>query len=402
MDDLDPAHAISRRTAITLWTAVAAGNAVAFPAVTSAGENKSVLNKDIVNKDVLASGEFPANPGTYLAGELVTVDAINRRGGLRVDGDFVTGRYHKAPPHEFALLPYGMVYYHGAPAELRDIPLGTHLHGSFYLPPKGEEATIPPTKALPKFGSKYRFNHAALLEDDFSFFQRRGWQWKVVDLDRAKGRLAVAAVGPADGVEFEREHRFWIDDTARVWQGRELVDWEAIATGQILQANLTWSPEWPNREFGVSDLWIDDESRARATERQRRSHVRYRKYRWLAGRIDHVEHLGGSAGIVTITLFGGMDRSLYDEVRQKQAQGLFVAAAEPTLRTYWQDQDGQQGAVCDVKDIADPPLGSSGIQIRWQTQHLLDGFRPTRIVRLRCHDWPNVKLPAEERLLTER
>ena len=38
------------------------------------------------------------------------VDAVNRRGVLRLDGD--------GPLHYFAMLPYGMIGYHGAPAEL--------------------------------------------------------------------------------------------------------------------------------------------------------------------------------------------------------------------------------------------------------------------------------------------
>src|SRR5471032_2812539 len=78
----------------------------------------------------------PVAKGTYLSGELVIVDAVNRRGALRLDGD--------GPLHYFAMLPYGIIGYHGAPAELRDIPLGTHLHGYFHLPPAGEETTIPP------------------------------------------------------------------------------------------------------------------------------------------------------------------------------------------------------------------------------------------------------------------
>ena len=50
--------------------------------------------------------EFPPpNTGTYIAGELVTVDPINRRGGLRLDGDFNDDRYDKASVHQFAMLP---------------------------------------------------------------------------------------------------------------------------------------------------------------------------------------------------------------------------------------------------------------------------------------------------------
>ena len=78
----------------------------------------------------------PADKGVYLSGELAIVDAINRRGALRLDGD--------GPMHYFAMLPYGMIGYDGAPAELRDISLGAHVHGYFHVPPAGDEATIPP------------------------------------------------------------------------------------------------------------------------------------------------------------------------------------------------------------------------------------------------------------------
>ena len=210
--------------------------------------------------------------------------------------------------------------------------------------------------------------------------------------------MKVAATGKSAGVDFEAEHSFWIDDATRVWKGKSSAEWEASPQGQVVQLNLTWSPEWRNRQFRASDVWIDEESRAVATERQRRIHVHYQKHHWLAGWVDHVEHLGGSRGIVTITLFGGVDSSLLEEVKSKKAHGNAVAAAEATLRTYWQDHDHKGGSIVELRTLDKPPAGSSGIQIRWQTGELLDGFRPGRIVRLRCHDWPNVKLPPEERL----
>lgn len=388
MNDNQPTDEIDRRTALSLLAAVAAG--VILP--DSSAQAAESLPE---NNEILQPGKFPTKPGNYLAGELVTIDAINRRGGLRLDGDFNDDRYDKAQPHDFAMLPYGMIYYHGAQAELRDIPLGTHLHGSFYLPPKGEENTIPPTKGPPQYGSK--FNHAILLEDDFSYFQRRGQAWEVVEANREKGRMKVAASGKSAGGDFEAEHTLWIDDATRVWKGKSSAEWTELAVGQVVQLNLTWSPEWRNRQFRASDVWIDEESRAVATEHQRRIHLHYQKHHWLAGWVDHVEHLGGSKGIVTITLFGGVDPSLLEEVNSTRAHGTFVAAAEATLRTYWQDHDQKFGFIVESKTLDMPPAGSSGIQFRWKTDELLDGFRPGRIVRLRCYFWPNVKLPPEER-----
>src|SRR6266446_8027324 len=111
----------------------------------------------------------PPNAGHYLSGELVAVHHVNRTGALRLVGDGEENRYHAAPSHRFAMLPYGTLRYHGAPAELRDIPIGTVLHGYFVLPPEGDTSIPPPDKAVAKYVPKY--NHALTLEDDFSFYQ---------------------------------------------------------------------------------------------------------------------------------------------------------------------------------------------------------------------------------------
>ena len=70
------------------------------------------------------------------------------------------------------MLPYGMVHYHGAPADLRDIPIGT-LHAWAPCHLQGEEETIP----KPAEDQLKRHPHRAwagsdaiLLEDDVSFY----------------------------------------------------------------------------------------------------------------------------------------------------------------------------------------------------------------------------------------
>jgi hypothetical protein len=45
-----------------------------------------------------------------------------------------------------------------------------------------------------------------------------------------------------------------------------------------------------------------------------------------------------------------------------------------------------------------PPLGSSGIQIRFETDLVIEGLRPGRVVRLRPNNWPLVDVPREEYL----
>ena len=342
-------------------------------------------------------GEFPpANAGQYFAGELVSVDHVNRRGAIRLDGDGVDDKYHHADPLRFAMLPYGMIRYHGAPAELRDLPIGTHLHGTFFLPPAGDK-TIPPPKHAPQHVPKH--NHAFLLEDDFSFYQRQGQSWKVLAVDAANGKLKVSSTNQAATAGLKGEQTFGIDTSTRIWKGRQIGELKEVAADQFVQVNLTWAPDWQNGQMHVADIWIDQESRGVATEVQRQIHIRHQRHRWLAGWVDHVEHQPGGKGIVTVTLFGGMDPTLYDAARaQAKRGGASIATAEPTLRTWWQEHDSKNGPVLDFKDIPNPPPGSSGLQLRVQLNELLEGYRPTRVIRFRPNGFPNVKLPPEERV----
>src|SRR6478672_11855392 len=57
-------------------------------------------------------GKFPPlEKALSYRGELVFVDHPNRRGSIRVQG---AGTYFRNAPHPFAMLPYGIVRYHGA------------------------------------------------------------------------------------------------------------------------------------------------------------------------------------------------------------------------------------------------------------------------------------------------
>jgi len=325
-----------------------------------------------------------ADKATYMAGELVIVDAINRRGALRLDGD--------GPVHYFAMLPYGMIGYNGAPAELRDVPLGTHLHGYFHLPPAGDEATIPPhQRSRPH-------NHAITLEDDFSYYQRRGQAWKIEAIDLKKGKLHVVPTGTLVKDGINGKCTFDIDPISRIWKERRLVDLDAIAADQTVQVNLTWAPGAVNKEFTVADLWLDEESRKFATELQRRRHVRYEQQHWLPGRVDDVELFDYGGALVTITLFGGMDQSLYEDMKATRETGFWVAVAEKTLRTWFHRGDRKVGRVVEWKEIENPPLGSSGITMRLKFTEVLEGYRPGRCVRLKCERWPFVTMPFDERL----
>jgi len=366
-----------------------AGMAAGFAAAQD-GNNTSYVPK---------AGQFPpAGAGVYLSGELVYVDHVNRRGAMRLAGDGDEGRYHSAPSHRFALLPYGTIRYHGAPAELRDIPLGTVLHGRFTLPPEGDTTIAPPPPGNEKYVSKH--THALFLEDDFSFYQRQGQAWKIVSSDWKKGHIKVVSTGPAatDGLTGART--FEVDQSTRVWKGREAAMQDQVAVDQVVQLNLSWSPDWQNGAYFITDIWLDDASRTLTAEHQRQVHIRHQRHRGLPGWIDHVEHQAGGKGIVTVTLFSGMDTSLYDVLRlhTKNKNHAQLGAAEWTLRTWWHNHDNKGGPVLELKELPTPPQGSSGIQLRVQIGELLEGYRPGRIVRVWSGGFGIVRLPPEERI----
>ena len=337
----------------------------------------------------------PLDKARYIAGELVYVDPVNRRGAIRLHGD-ENGRYWSGPPHYFALLPYATVWYNGAHAELRDVPLGTHVHGYFFVPPKGEENTIPP---LPDEHTRFTVphTHAVSLEDDFSFYHRRGQSWNVVSIDVDNEKINVEPTGQKTEDGMNTAYTFDIDTRTRIWKDRRLSDLGDVEPGTTVQLNLTWAQGWGQKEFRVGDIWLDDISRKFATEMQRRRHLRYERQRWTPGWIDDVEAFDFGGGIVTLTLFE-VDRELIEDLRRDKDERIAVAVAEKTRRTWIHRADRKFAKLVEWKEIQDPPWGSSGIQLRLKFVELLSGYKPGRCVRVKAENWEWVSVPPEERI----
>ena len=353
-------------------------------------------------------GTFPdETAGVALTGELLNVDPINRRGTLRPGGDLAPDRYHRFLGQPFALLPYGMVYYHGAPAELKDVPLGTVLHGMFYLPPAGDESVPRPNPKDKIDAQRLSYftpqTHALILEDDSSFYQRHGQAWKVtgIEASEADGRLflVVTSFGKQAPGGLRGEQKFCVDKSTHVWKGKEFASLADVQPGQIVQVNLTWDPNWGYGKFHILDLWLDQQAIDVAAEIQRQTHLRYQRYHWLPGWIDKVTYEANQpngSGSVYVTLFGGLDSSLYDELTASPSAQ--VAIAEPTLRTWRKDQDSQGGKLMEVNKLSHQPMGSSGIQVRVHIRQMLEGFRSGGIVRVGFKGLPTAVLPPEERV----
>ncbi len=374
------------------------------------------------------AGKFPPLEKAHsYRGELVFVDHANRRGSLRVQG---TGVFRRNDPHPFALLPYGMVRYQGAPADLRDIPLGTMLHVRAFLPPDPKISAVP---VLPIHNKEKRSsygdagtapaeNHVLLLEDEPSHCQREGLVWKLKELELKGGEGMLVAsrepkAGGAGGESKASEETLTFDAATRIWRGRECLAlddliaegiWPASGKksldGQAVLLGITWKPTPGGvfTRFHISDIWLDDAAMQRAARLQTESHKTFIRSRWMPAWVDAVEYGKFGRATVTATLFGGMDASLYAEFMKDRP--VLVNGVENTLKhteggTAGPTQMASRGSILDItKAPGEAPLGSSGIQIRFETDLITEGIRPTRIIRIRPADWPDVHMPREEYL----
>lgn len=363
------------------------------------------------------AGKFPPlEKAKAYMGQLAFVDHANRRGSIRFSGGEL---FHSTAPQPFAMLPYGTVRYHGAPGDLRDVPLGTMLHGRFYLPPDPELSPVPVVSK----GSVTNpaENHAILLEDEPSFCLREGkvWKLKEVELFKANNQgIIVASREPKDGGEGkESEQRMSIDSATCFWRGREKLGLEDLIAeglwpadgkksldGQAVYLAIGWKPAgtWERRvgnRLHISDIWLDETAMRRATQHQIKVHRELIQTRWMPAFVDAVEYGKFGEATVTATLFGGMDPSLYADFKKGVTGQMAVSDANLKHFEGWVSHSHMaiRGPILEVtKQDKDVPFGSSGIQIRMKVDLVLEGFRPKRIVRIRPLNWPDDAVPREE------
>lgn len=339
----------------------------------------------------------PHGTGVHLAGELVVVDPINRRGGIRLDGDGNPKRYAEGPLHYFAMLPCGGVWYNGAPAMLRDIPLGTHVNGTFYLPPEGDEGTIPPPAAkraslIPKH------NYAIRIEDDLTFYSRQGLGWKILSMDFSTNKLRAESTGKPAKHGVTGKVTFDFDQATRVWKDGRILPIKDVPPGATAQFNFGWAAGWQDKEFGLNDIWLDQASIDQAKEIQRRKNIRYNRIRWLPGKIDSVEDYDFGGGRVVISLFDGVAKQIHDELYAAKDKRVAVAAVEKTLRTWRHRSDRKFGKIERWETVENPRPGHSGIRIHMHFPELIHHYRPGNNVRIKSDDWLFVSVPPEERI----
>ena len=371
------------------------------------------------------AGKFPPLEKAHAyRGELVFVDHPNRRGSIRVQG---SGMFFRNDPHPFALLPYAEVKYHDAPADIMDIPLGTLLYVRAFLPPDPKISSVPvlPVDSKKSDANHNRGagifpaeNHAILLEDEPSRCQREGLVWKLKDVEiKDRAGMIVATCEPKKGGDAKAtEEKMTFDAATRVWRGRECLGIDELISegawpaegkkslgGQSVLLGICWkpTPDGIFTRFHISDIWLDDVAMQRAAKSQAEVHKAFIRSRWMAAWIDAVEYGKFGRATVTATLFGGMDASLYADF--KKGTPAMMNAVEANLKhdhgAYGAAHMSSRGSILEVIKIPGaPPMGSSGIQIRFETDLIIEGIRPGRIVRVRSGAWPMVNVPREEYL----
>src|SRR4029078_308374 len=109
------------------------------------GEEKRKNPKDRQPSDKpdwfqLVEGEFPPEGSAHgVSGELIALDHLERRFQIRVDRNDSQDRALWDLPLPATMLPHAARCHQAPPAALQDVPLGTHLHGLFYLAPPDEK-----------------------------------------------------------------------------------------------------------------------------------------------------------------------------------------------------------------------------------------------------------------------
>jgi hypothetical protein len=352
----------------------------------------------------LVDGQFPpAGSAHAISGELIWVDHLERRFHLRVDRNDSQDRGEWDLPLDSVMLPYGEIFYQGSPAALQDIPLGTHLHGLYYLRHPDDKTPHPETPNNRRSPER-EFRRCFSIVDDFTLRARQKELWLIDSIDLTTKKLTATL--QREGTSLGKPQIFDLLASTRVFEGKGLGELDSLKPGQKVLFNLTWATLYgPGR---ISELWIDEDCRRLAMNQQLMRHRDHVRNRGLPGWIEEVDD---KAQTVAITFFSNVDPGLFSELAMIDGQSVgwplakeadnpnapkgTIAVARESLMTYDPVNDRKGGNILDIKSIPTAP-GSSGVQIRVQCDLMLEGFRPRRIVRFYPATWKVVALPREE------
>jgi hypothetical protein len=298
------------------------------------------------------------------------------------------------------------------------------MYAKAYLPPDPKISSVP-VLPLDNREKKYGYagtgvapaeNHIFLFEDEPSYCKRLGLVWKLkeINLNEDQGIVTARRESKSGNGDVHKE-TFSVDTATRFWRGKEHLHLNDLIEEKVLPENgvqslndqsvllgISWKPTPGGvfKRFHISDVWMDELAMERASRIQNETHKTFIKSRWMPGWVDQVEYGKFGRAKVTVTLFGGMDASLYADF--KKGQKAMLASSENTLK-HWAGgtagtaQMASKGILLEVsKTQKSVPLGSSGVQLSLETDLVTEGFRPGKVIRIRPESWPLLEVPWEE------
>ena len=356
----------------------------------------------------LVNGQFPPEGSAhYIQGELIRMDHAERQFVIRVDRNDSQQRGVWDLPLPLDMLPYGSIFYNGAPAALCDIPLGTHLHTWCYL--KDDTDERPPLAVFhDRVSPEVAFRRCIRIEDDVSYRVSQQQVWRIDSVDLEEKKLIATLLH--EGKPVGKSKSFDLLGRTRVFKEHGFGTLDSLAKDQLVHFNLTWVGLFgPGR---VLEIYLDEASRKLATDQQMERHQLHIRERGLPAWVDAVDD---RKQLVTLTFFDGVDPALFDELTNLNPEPLgwpaalygkggakddlapkgTIAVARKSLMTYDPTNDRKGGNILKFGKTPVVP-GCSGIQIQLECGMLLEGFRPTKIVRFYPASWPFITVPMEE------
>jgi hypothetical protein len=304
-----------------------------------------------------------------------------------------------------------------------------HAHG--FLPPDPKTSSVPvlPPNNKDKDAGHYRGtgifpaeNHILLLEDEPSHCRRNGLMWKILEVEvkNEEGTIVAKRVPKTRDGDKNEPQTMTFDSATRIWQGRESIRvsdlisqkvWPESGKKEIKDQSvllgITWKPAPGDglsgafTRFHISDIWLDDQSIEHAAYFQTQKNNHFIRTRWMPAFVNEVKYGKFGQATATLTLFGGMDQALYDDF--KKESGGQINGAENTLKHtashYGPGHMASNGKIVQVtKQEGKIPLGSSGIEVGFKTDQIIEAIRPGRVVKIRPDSWPKSQIPREEYL----
>lgn len=307
----------------------------------------------------LKNGEFPPHHSDKrIGGELVQADFIHRTGQFRMNktGELVT----------FTMPPYGAINHLNAEADLRDVPLGT-----FFLFFLNQDANG-------------NFTKLATMQDQFTMDAGHSFSYRLDEVKLGENKLLVTKQSLSKNQPDLGRQELRVNDQTRVWKGDKQVKLSELAAGDELLYNRT--ADTATTPSHCIDIWVGAETHKGTTEKQRQKFAGFVKFRGLPGWIDRTE-----GNKLTVSLFSGdapaFQKAFMDEL--KVDSDMKVVVANDELRTWNVPVDNEKSKLLEIKKTPVDAYGTSGVQLTFTVNNMLEGFRKGRIVRIFAAGWPN-------------